>query len=281
MTPYDTGRKTSFKQKLKKFANPVTRVLPNTGIDLGRLMALRYYPKYFAQYRDFTKLNGVITHRFPILTDYNDQAGAAGGHYFHQDLLVASLIHAANPHRHIDIGSRIEGFVAHVASFRKIEVMDIRDLQDTGHPNISFLKADLMDETNARANLTDSISCLHAIEHFGLGRYGDSLDPKGYLKGFNNILKMLKHNGTLYISFPIGRANEVHFNAHRVFAPKDIFTWITGDAKLELLRFDFVDDLGQLHKDVDLHNMRTDVEYGCGIYTFKKLVHPDYPNDDR
>ncbi len=158
MTPDDTGRQTNFKQKLKKFANPVTRVLFNTGIDLGRLMALRYYPKYFAQYRAFAKLNGVITHRFPILTDYNDQAGAAGGHYFHQDLLVASLIHAANPHRHIDIGSRIEGFVAHVASFRKIEVMDIRDLQDTGHPNISFLKADLMDETNARANLTDSIT---------------------------------------------------------------------------------------------------------------------------
>ena len=96
-----------------------------------------------------------MTHRIPIFTDYDDQAGSATGHYFHQDLLVASFIHNKNPLRHIDIGSRIDGFIAHVASFRSIEVMDVRDLKGTGHENISFIKADLMNKDSAQNNITD------------------------------------------------------------------------------------------------------------------------------
>jgi SAM-dependent methyltransferase len=205
------------------------------------------------------------------LADYGDQAGAASGHYFHQDLLVASFIHARNPVRHIDIGSRIDGFVAHVAAFRTIDVMDVRDLKNTGHPNIAFIKADLMNEASAPSDVTDSVSCLHAIEHFGLGRYGDPLDPDGHRKGFNNILRMLKPGGTLYMSFPIGRSNEVHFNAHRVFHPRDIFNWAEDRTRLRLERFDYVDDAGRLVQDVDLEHAEVDVAYGCGIYTFRKL----------
>lgn len=258
------------KRKASAAVRPLGRLLLNLGTDPRRVTALRHYPSYRAQYKQFRKLGGTITHRYPILTDYDAQAGSASGHYFHQDLLVASFIHHKSPARHIDIGSRIDGFVAHVASFRSIEVMDIRALENIGHPNISFIKADLMDERDARSDMADSISCLHAIEHFGLGRYGDPLDPKGYLKGFNNIIRMLRPGGTLYISFPIGRANEVHFNAHRVFHPRDIFGWAVEQNCLKLERFDFVDDRGSLHKDFDVQAVDLDVSYGCGIYTFEK-----------
>ena len=60
-----------------------------------------------------------------LLQDYSDNAGQNKGHYFHQDLLVAKMIYDTKPRRHIDIGSRLDGFVAHVASFREIEVFDI------------------------------------------------------------------------------------------------------------------------------------------------------------
>jgi hypothetical protein len=226
--------------------------------------------KYESQYRGFQNLGGIITHRYPILSDWDDQAGAANGHYFHQDLLVASLIYIRKPIRHIDVGSRIDGFVAHVAAFRKIEIMDVRDLNNTGHENITFIKTDLMDENSVKDNITDSISCLHAIEHFGLGRYGDPLDPNGHIKGFNNILRMLSVGGTLYISFPIGKSNEVHFNAHRVFHPSDIFSWAEDAERISLVRFDYVDDTGKLHQNIELKNAILDVTYGCGIYTFKK-----------
>ena len=64
-----------------------------------------------------------------------------------------------------------------------------------------------MTEENQLSEVCDSISCLHALEHFGLGRYNDPLDPNGHLKGFNNMVKMLKRGGKLYISFPIMKEN--------------------------------------------------------------------------
>lgn len=260
----------SIKNLIAKISNPFVFVLFTIIFRRRSLRPIRHVPKYISQYRTFQKLGGSISYNHPILRDYDAQAGSASGHYFHQDLLVASFVHKSNPARHIDIGSSIDGFVAHVASFRKIEVMDVRQLKSTGHENIVFFQADLMDQNNARQNITDSISCLHAIEHFGLGRYGDPIDPDGHKKGFDNILRMLEPNGTLYISFPIGKRTAVHFNAHRVFHPQDIFTWSNSDNKLELIRFDYVDDEGNLHQDVDLESRELDVGYGCGIYTFKK-----------
>jgi SAM-dependent methyltransferase len=241
------------------------------GIDPRRFGFVRYLLKYLSEDRRFRRLGGKITGHWPVFSDYRDEAGVASGHYFHQDLLVASFVHSRAPERHVDIASSINGFVAHVASFRKIEVMDIRALRSTGHSNIQFLQADLMDRTSAPAEMTDSISCLHAIEHFGLGRYGDPLDPDGHRKGFRNIVRMLKPNGTLYISFPIGRSNQVHFNAHRVFHPRDIFTWLEDPSRLELQRFDYVDDAGGLHQNVDLTHAMPSVRLGCGIYTFRKI----------
>ena len=147
--------------------------------------------KYFLDYFKFKKLGGEITYFHPMLNDSLEQAGISKGHYFHQDLLVASYIYKSNPETHIDIGSRIDGFVAHVASFRKIQIIDIRNLNEIAHENISFIKLDLTKTDNSYL-LSDSVSCLHAIEHFGLGRYGDTIDPIGHIKGFNNILKLIK-----------------------------------------------------------------------------------------
>lgn len=246
------------------------QALVGLGIDPRKLIALRGYPKYRRNLRAFRKAGGAVTHKYVILSNFTDQAGTAKGHYFHQDLLVASLIFENKPKKHIDVGSRIDGFVAHVASFRPIEVYDVRPLKDTGHPNIMFTEADLMRESNNNSGVTDSLSCLHAIEHFGLGRYGDDVDPAGHLKGFRNLLDMLKVSGRLYISFPIGRQDEVHFNAHRVFHPRSILSWPTGGASLTLERFDYVDDQGFLHKQADIDECAIGIRYGCGIYTFKK-----------
>jgi hypothetical protein len=224
--------------------------------------------KYISEMRRFIDAGGNVTHLYPILDEYKEQAGTATGHYFHQDLLVASLIHDANPKRHIDVGSRIDGFVAHVAAFRSIEVLDIRPLTGCGHKSIIFMQANLMSLGSELYEITDSLSCLHAIEHFGLGRYGDPIDPLGHLVGFVNLHKMLKAGGKLYISFPIGR-DAVYFNAHRVFKPAEILVWSRGLFDLE--RFDYVDDRGNLYQEASLSNV-PDLDYGCGIYTMKKIM---------
>ncbi len=261
----------TLKRRIRSWLKPLATLLQDVGVNPRRMVALRRFPRYLAQSARFKSLGGAIDSRYIVLTDYDAQAGSASGGYFHQDLLVAQFIHQRNPQTHIDIGSRIDGFVAHVAAFRKITVMDVRHLDDSGHPNISFLQADLMDEANSPAAIPDSISCLHAIEHFGLGRYGDPLDPQGHLRGFHNILRMLKPGGTLYISFPIGGTNQVCFNAHRIFHPRDILQWPVNPQALRLERFDYVDDAGNLHPHATVDDPPAELRYGCGIYTFTKL----------
>ena len=136
--------------------------------------------------------------------------------------------------------------------------------------NIIFRKEDFMNSNLNLKEQTDSVSCLHAIEHFGLGRYGDSIDCNGHIKGINNLVEILIKGGILYISFPIGTHDEVHFNAQRIFNPRSILKIDSISKKMELIRFDWVDDNGDLHIKSNVENVGDNVKYGCGIYTFKK-----------
>ena len=137
---------------------------------------------------------------------------------------MAHWIHEAKPERHVDVGSRVDGFVAHVASFREIEVFDVRPVTSLV-PGVLFRQADLMDATSLPNDVAggycDSLSCLHALEHFGLGRYGDPINPRGWERGFANMVALLKPGGTFYLSIPIGR-ERVEFNANWVFDPRTI-----------------------------------------------------------
>ena len=262
-------RKFSFARVVYRKLLVFHRNFRGLGLTKPTRKSIRDLTKYLADASAFRKSGGKITRVFPIINEYRESAGIMGGHYFHQDLLVAQLIHERNPRKHLDIGSRIDGFVTHVASFREIEVLDIRQLKVNAHPRIKFSQFDLMRADNL-IPITDSISCLHTIEHFGLGRYGDKIDPNGHIIGFNNLIKLLEVGGFLYISFPVGRQTEVHFNAHRMFEPREILNWSAG--KVELIRFDLVDDKGELHKDLNLKSVNLDFNYGCGIYTFQKLA---------
>jgi hypothetical protein len=155
----------------------------------------------------------------PKLGDFNENAGSLG-EYFWQDLYVAKKVLDLNPKRHIDVGSRIDGFVAHLACVRKMEVLDIRPLPFQ-IPNIIFHQIDILNLPESFFESADCVTCLHTIEHFGLGRYGDQIDPDAWKKGFENISKLVKNKGKLIISTPIG-FQRVKFNAHRVFHPATI-----------------------------------------------------------
>ena len=185
------------------------RILITVGLDPRNLNNLMYIFNYLKGEIEWRKQGGLIDKRLIILKDFDGDAGSSKGEYFHQDLLVANLIYKKNPERHLDVGSRIDGFVSHVASFRKIEVIDIRPLENSAHNNINFIQADLMNPIDIKK--TDSLSCLHAIEHFGLGRYKDPIDIYGHIKGINNLISLLKKDGTFYISFPIGVKDKVYF----------------------------------------------------------------------
>ena len=231
---------------------------------LGELRTLKAQARSSSHTFPFGKLN-------PYPHDKKQQSGTARGHYFHQDLLVARRIFESKPEKHVDVGSRVDGFVAHVAVFRPIEVLDIRPMDSKVH-NILFKQADLMSPPPDMVGYTDSLSCLHAIEHFGLGRYGDPIDFEGHLKGLNSLHAILKHGGILYLSCPIG-PQRIEFNAHRVFNVKYLLSLFEG--KFRLRRFSYVDDQGFLHENVAMTNEQLTsnfgCHYGCGIFELEKI----------
>ena len=182
--------------------------------------------------------------------------------------MVARLIHDHNPKRHTDIASRVDCFVVHVAPYREIEVVDVRPLPKSEHENITFRQADLMNPQDL--GQTDSLSCLHAIEHFGLGHYTDPSAINGHIKGITNLVSLVSKGGRLYNSFPIGQADEVHFNAHRVFHVTSIFDHPSIQQHMTLRRFDYVDDSGDLHLDTSVIVVKKAIIFGCGISTFEK-----------
>lgn len=216
------------------------------------------------------KRNWPITTLYPQLTDFRDSGGTSSGHYFHMDLYVASKIFRIKPNNHLDIGSRIDGFVAHVACFMEVTVGDIR-LNPYKIPNMNFMQVDLMKMPDNNINQFCSISCLHALEHFGLGRYGDSIDVLGYKKGFANIVKLLESEGILYFAVPIG-PQRIEFNAHRVFNITTVLELASNEG-LELIDFAYVDDKGKLYTGIALDEYdilrNFGCNFGCGIFTFK------------
>jgi len=206
----------------------------------------------------------------PCLHDWYEEGGTTKSEYFRQDLLVARMVFAANPEKHVDIGSRVDGFVTHVASFRKIEVFDVR-LITTQVPGVIFKQADLMNPLEGIENYCDSLSCLHALEHFGLGRYGDAIDPKGFDRGLSNMARLLKRNGIFYLSVPIG-IDRVEFNAHRVFDPRMIVNLATRNS-LKLTDLTVIEPDGVVKKleyDAERLSVLAMQRYSLGIFVFQK-----------
>jgi hypothetical protein len=244
------------------------------GFDPRRLLrSLRGLPRFARDWRKFRRgYDGPLT-LLPCLHDWSEEGGATKNEYFWQDLLVARWIFEARPHRHVDVGSRVDGFVAHVASFREIEVFDVRPIR-TQIQNIKFSQADLMSSAGLPATeggYCDSLSCLHALEHFGLGRYGDPIDPVGYQRGLANMALLLRSGGMFYLSVPIGR-ERVEFNANRVFDPHNIVK--QGEVNGLVLRCLTVIGRGGAAKEVSITpevlKELAEADYSLGVFVFTK-----------
>jgi len=112
-----------------------------------------------------------------------------------------------------------------------------------------------------RSNSVPSLSCLHVVEHIGLGRYGDPLDPEGTTKAMGELARVLAPQGHLYFSVPVGKPRTC-FNAHRVLDPQQVLDWFQG---LELVQLSAVTDGGLFLPEVEPASLR-DCHYACGLY---------------
>lgn len=243
------------------------------GIDFLRfLRSLCGIPAFISDWRQFRRTYHANTLLKPCLHDRYDDAGATRSEYFWQDLLVARWIFEASREKHVDVGSRLDGFVAHVASFREVEVLDVGPISQS-LPGVVFRQADLMNAASSKLphGYCDSLSCLHALEHFGLGRYGDPIDPFCHEKGIANMAVLLKAGGTFYLSCPIGR-ERVEFNAHRVFDPHTILRLAEGSG-LALTSFKVIKPgSGPVERESDKLTLAelAQQQYNLGVFVFKK-----------
>jgi SAM-dependent methyltransferase len=237
---------------------------------------LKEFPAFLREYAEIRRQAEKVgkdfpfTKLYPCLEEKDGESGIIAEHYFLQDLFVAQKIFQINPSRHVDIGSRIDGFVAHVASFREIEVFDVRG-QNLDIANIRFTRADLTAEDFSFVDYCDSLSCLHAMEHFGLGRYGDRLNYRGHLVGWDNMFRMLKQGGKFYFSVPIGE-QRIEFNAHRVFSVAYLLRLMEG--RYDIDSFSYINNENRLitHAVLDEKSVGNNFgcHYGCGIFELTK-----------
>jgi hypothetical protein len=117
----------------------------------------------------------------------------------------------------------------------------------------------------------DSLSCLHAIEHFGLGRYGDPINPIGYQRGIANMAELLQPGGTFYLSMPIGQ-ERVEFNANWVFAHRSIVNCAKA-VDMTLLKLIIITSLnGREEKAIDAETLEelSLESYQLGLFIFSK-----------
>ena len=205
---------------------------------------------------------------WPIMKDKYATAGIVDS-YFWQDLWAARLIFENRPAEHYDIGSRLDGFIAHVLSYGiPVNMIDIRPFPT----EIEGLKTIVDDATHMKQfadNSIESLSALCSLEHFGLGRYGDPIDPEACFKCFDSIQNKMKRGGKVYISVPIGK-ERLQFNAHRIFNPDTIIKCFD---KMKLLEFSCTAK-GVLEKDVSLEKYNNDIQ--CrgdrfGLFYFEKM----------
>lgn len=256
---------------VKSLLRGLNRFCSGFGIDIVKMgRAVQGVPRLIRTATTYRRLH--TGSQFPLSvsslylcpTDYRSEAGRAGGHYFHQDLWAARRIYRARPSRHVDVGSRLDGFVAHVLSFMPVTVVDVRPLKNSVE-GLSFVHADATNMNAFPDRSIESLSSLHAAEHFGLGRYGDPVDPDAAFRLMHALARVLSPAGRLYFSVPIG-VERLEFNAHRVFAPSTILQHF---AELRLLSFSAVDDSGAFHCDTE-PDLFAPAEYACGLFEFTR-----------
>jgi len=227
------------------------------------LGATPWYLSQLRRYRLLTEENLSLTELYPALKDRFAPAGHLDAHYFRQDLWVAGRIMAAQPSVHVDVGSRFDGFVAQLSLVVPVEMVDLRPL-DHGLSQVRFQQGSICSLPYPDRSVA-SISSLHVVEHIGLGRYGDPLDPEGSRKALRELQRVLAPGGVLYLSVPIGR-QRVCFNAHRVFAPEFVIEHLN---ELTLSDFRGISDDGSFLKGITPATFK-ESEFALGIYEFNR-----------
>ena len=183
-------------------------------------------------------------------------------HYTYHPAWAARILAKTKPEYHVDISS-ILYFSTVISAFIPVKFFDYRPAQVSLN-NFESGFADLK-QLSFQDNSIHSLSCMHTIEHIGLGRYGDEIDPQGDLKSISELKRVLTPGGDLLFVTPVGDP-KIEFNAHRIYSYEQIIGYFS---PLSLFEFSLITDDGSMITNAD-PNMVKQQQYGCGCFWFKK-----------
>lgn len=184
-------------------------------------------------------------------------------HYIYHPAWAARILAKTKPAYHVDFSS-ILSFGSIVSAFIPIKFYDYRpaDLKlsnwESGFADLNNLPFD----DNSQA----SISCMHTVEHIGLARYGDGLDPQGDLKAIEELKRIVMPGGDLLFVTPVGKSR-IEFNAHRIYSYEQVINYFS---PFKLMEFSLIPDEGGIIENASLDLVK-EQQYGCGCFWFKKI----------
>jgi len=225
------------------------------------------YARFFKSWKQYKEMGGKAGFGYiaPFLHFKGEDTQTGGGHYFYQDIWALRHLAQIRPVMHYDIGSRFDGFTGQATAICPVNCIDIRPPAFT-LPDFHFIKGDIL-ELPFEDNALFSLSCLHTIEHIGLGRYGDAINPKGFEQALLQLQRVIAPGGYLLLSMPVGW-ERVEFNAQRVLDPRTAIGHLT---QMELVEFSIVTEKNEFIINVQPEDYRN-AEYCCGLYLFRKHI---------
>lgn len=233
------------------------------------------YPHFFSQHIRFIIYNRTDKSRFqirlrdqyPCLLDNTAYTGF-DKHYIYHPAWAARILAQTMPSFHVDISSTLN-FCSLVSAFIPVKFYDYRPAELYLN-NLSMGSADILSLPFEDASI-ESLSCMHVVEHIGLGRYGDPLDPEGDLKAISELKLVLKPAGNLLFVVPIGGIPKIMFNAHRIYTYKQIIDYFSD---LNLVEFSLIPDGPEERGLIEnaTQEMADECSYGCGCFWFRKEV---------
>lgn len=230
------------------------------------LVGLFYLPRYFIHWIRYSRMASKqlvsLLDMQPCLGDWTTHT-PFDAHYFYQGAWLARKLTKQAPRKHTDIGSSVLTVSVLSAQVDTLFV-DFRPIE-VELPGLTTMAGNIL-ELPFLDDSIESLSCLHVIEHIGLGRYGDPLDPQGSRKAAVELQRVICSGGKLYLSLPIGR-ERVCFNAHRVHSPATVLEMFSS---MRLVEFSLVDDSGRYSEAIPIQDA-IQMEYGCGLFMFEKL----------
>lgn len=235
-------------------------------VDLRRLaLAVPRLLNFVSDWKRYSRLAGEQRPRlrdaYPCLWDRTPNH-PWDAHYQFQSVWAFRRVLASGVVHHVDVGSPID-YVTLLTAVVNVTFMDVRPLS-IELESFAMRPGNILDLPFEDCSVR-SLSCLHVVEHVGLGRYGDALDPGGTRKALRELARVLSPGGNLYLSVPVGRSR-VCFNAHRILSAREVLRHVE---RLELVEFSGVDDSGVFREHRPLDSL-DDSEYGCGFFWLRR-----------